>query len=751
MAAISATIVLASTLFLPNLAVTENDRLDRHEAFLRRRKLANAQIASYEPTSLPRQVRTYKRQRHRRNQIDLQQQHQPHQGERRHVKKKSNDVGHITIPLSPFTIRIVNVSSLGISGLESDAILDIINETTAVGTQILAESDFYGERFLDLDLGEVWAVDFEQYQDVSDVDGTDDETNENDAAKISKTSNYDDEMETEAQYNAQDHDQNGDEVWRHVRSVTESPSDMGTAMITLGQNGTVHFKGSYFLEDPLAEEVTLVLVKGLSEMDKRNDLVKILNSALQQESLSDLNVSALNVEVVSLQDADLEDDGGIEEMGEESEEVSVTGEKNPSKEVETGEEHFEEELGETEQVEKPETEESPAGANEKNDVINEENGSQRQEENQDDYEDKASSGSIEEIYTPGRIESSPEESVEIGGKQSRIHAKVVVPIVLGLLSIVFVLIGITFRKRRQKETNADHSYRNDHANSDIVQEDLHNNDHDESPTLNVPMTASDPQNSTSATKNIDKLLADFSDGDSSFISEPSEATNSVFSGFSGFSGLSSFLGETNHDAVTLSGRNSGAFALEDVAHVSSRLSHYSNNTAVTEDKTTGINRTSEGRGSYLPSNLRKPESFEGHKATSAMAQFALRKDILQVLDGSDVYKGSDRGEGTSRTISPKKSGKIMEKQIMKDKKEYQERYGIRPCRGSRDGVHEASDDDDDSSDDDRLTSGPKSSNFDALEPRSRKSSDELDDVQSLESSENIMSIIPLHRNGSAMT
>jgi len=232
---------------------------------------------------------------------------------------------------------------------------------------------------------------------------------------------------------------------------------------------------------------------------------------------------------------------------------------------------------------------------------------------------------------------------------------------------------------------------------------------------------------------------------------PVKQHNSVFSGFSGFSGLSSFLGETNHDAVTLSGRNSGAFALEDVAHVSSRLSHYSNNTAVTEDKTTGINRTSEGRGSYLPSNLRKPESFEGHKATSAMAQFALRKDILQVLDGSDVYKGSDRGEGTSRTISPKKSGKIMEKQIMKDKKEYQERYGIRPCRGSRDGVHEASDDDDDSSDDDRLTSGPKSSNFDALEPRSRKSSDELDDVQSLESSENIMSIIPLHRNGSAMT
>ncbi len=753
MTAISATIALAATLILPNVSASESGQLDRHRAFARRRKLANAPIPHNAQTSLPR-LRPFKRQRHRRNEILTQQQQQPHQEERRDEKKKSNDVGQIAIPLYPFTIRIVNVSSPGIAGLEPDAILNIINETTDLGTQILAESEFYGERFLDLDLGEVWAVDFLQNENGSSIDGVENDTLENDTVKMSKTNHDGDE--DEARRDGQGYDENSDEVLRHIRSLRDSPLDSGTALITLGQNGTVYFKGSYFLEDPLTDEVTLTLVKGLSEMDRRNELAKIVNGALKQESSPNMNVSALSVEVVSLQDLGSEndaeelgtnnsqDDGGLGDIVEESEPgeqdplvKSETGEENDSEESETGENYFVVE-------EKIEAVESQAGVEEGGDVTKEESGGQREEGNQDENEDNASSDSVEEIYTPDRIESSPEESSESGGKQSGRNVKIVVPVVLGIVAIAFILIGISYRKRRRKETIADQSYRKHHVNADRVHEDLPDNDHEEPQTLNVPVTANDHQESTPATKNIDKLLADFSDGDSSFVSEPSEATNSVFSGFSGFSGLSSFLGESNHDAAILSGRNSGAFALEDVAHLSSRLSHYSDTTAVSEDNNTGVNKTSEGRGgTYLPSNLRKPESFEGHKATSAMAQFSLRKDFLQVIDGSDIHEGSIRNKGTSRTMSPKKTGLIMDKQRMKDKKKYE---------NSRGNIRESIDDDEKSLDEHRLTRVPTSSIFDALEPHSRTSKDDRDDIQSLESSENIASnVIPLHRNGSAMT
>ncbi|KAL7469426.1 hypothetical protein ACHAXS_011766 [Conticribra weissflogii] len=753
MTAISATIALAATLILPNVSASESGQHDRHRAFARRRKLANAPIPHNAQTSLPR-LRPFKRQRHRRNEILTQQQQQPHQEERRDAKKKSNDVGQIAIPLCPFTIRIVNVSSPGIAGLEPDAILNIINETTDLGTQILAESEFYGERFLDLDLGEVWAVDFSQNENGSSIDGVENDTLENDTAKMSKTNHDGDE--DEARRDGQGYDENSDEVLRHIRSLRDSPLDSGTALITLGQNGTVYFKGSYFLEDPLTDEVTLTLVKGLSEMDRRNELAKIVNGALKQESSPNMNVSALSVEVVSLQDLGSEndaeelgknnsqDDGGLGDIVEESEPgeqdplvKSETGEENDSEESETGENYFVVE-------EKIEAVESQAGVEEGGDVTKEESGGQREEGNQDENEDNASSDSVEEIYTPDRIESSPEESSESGGKQSGRNVKIVVPVVLGIVAIAFILIGISYRKRRRKETIADQSYRKDHVNADRVHEDLPDNDHEEPPTLNVPVTANDHQERTPATKNIDKLLADFSDGDSSFVSEPSEATNSVFSGFSGLSGLSSFLGESNHDAAILSGRNSGAFALEDVAHLSSRLSHYSDTTALSEDNNKGVNRTSEGRGgTYLPSNLRKPESFEGHKATSAMAQFSLRKDFLQVIDGSDIHEGSIRNKGTSRTMSPKKTGLMMDKQRMKDKKKYE---------NSRGNIREAIDDDENSLDEHRLTRVPTSSIFDALEPHSRTSKDDRDDIQSLESSENIASnVIPLHRNGSAMT
>ena len=159
------------------------------------------------------------------------------------------------------------------------------------------------------------------------------------------------------------------------------------------------------------------------------------------------------------------------------------------------------------------------------------------------------------------------------------------------------------------------------------------------------MNTPSPNNTSSnkKTKNIDSILDDFSDGDSSFISDSSAATStrdhdsvndtSVLSGMSGLSGI--LADAPPLDDVT---RNVSGF---------SRLS-------VSTDGSTNNNNGAGGGGGYLPkslssprsptkdatskkdcscpsSNLRKQESFEGtYRTRSAMAKLNLKKDILHV-------------------------------------------------------------------------------------------------------------------------
>eukprot|EP01082_Thalassiosira_pseudonana_P006882 g15150.t1 g15150 contig21:681702-682064(+) len=116
-------------------------------------------------------------------------------------------------------------------------------------------------------------------------------------------------------------------------------------------------------------------------------------------------------------------------------------------------------------------------------------------------------------------------------------------------------------------------------------------------------------------------------------SDPSEANTSM----SGTSGFSSYLDQENGK-----NNNTGAFKLEDVAHTSSRQSTLSNNNSESvTSRATG--------GGYLPTSLRKQESFEGdYRSRSAMAKLSLKKDLLQVAGESSNNGGMLRTKSSKR-------------------------------------------------------------------------------------------------------
>jgi len=188
------------------------------------------------------------------------------------------------------------------------------------------------------------------------------------------------------------------------------------------------------------------------------------------------------------------------------------------------------------------------------------------------------------------------------------------------------------------------------------------------------------------TRNIDSILDNFSDGDSSF-DDSSATSNSVNTSIiSGVSGLSGIL--------------KGSVPLDDI-RTGSRLSN-----ASTDDVNSGY---ANSGGGYLPksltkdlktrsnvsntsSTIRKQEEFEGaYRTRSAMAKLNLKKDILHVacdthdspteavdseaatggpsvpIIGSSAVAAGACGFGVTRTISAKKNSTLLEKQRIAEK------------------------------------------------------------------------------------
>ena len=178
---------------------------------------------------------------------------------------------------------------------------------------------------------------------------------------------------------------------------------------------------------------------------------------------------------------------------------------------------------------------------------------------------------------------------------------------------------------------------------------------------------------TKSNMNIDNILDDFSDGDSSLNSDSTAAT--------------SVNGGLNTSAYTLTGILDGPAPLD--------------------DRVTSLTSEDGGNGGYLPKNLKgsngsnsgtssrtnKQEAFEGtYRSRSAMAKLNLKKDILHVAcethdaptttksmaggdrtgdedegDDANLQNGNRRGVGESRTISPKKNTSLREKQRLAEK------------------------------------------------------------------------------------
>jgi len=202
-----------------------------------------------------------------------------------------------------------------------------------------------------------------------------------------------------------------------------------------------------------------------------------------------------------------------------------------------------------------------------------------------------------------------------------------IPTIIAGVLLVLIISTIIYRKKHQRQEREVflQEQHEDFASSQDDEHDtsLHLGIHDGS----FPVT-------TKNNNNIDQLLEDFASDSSYISSDPSEANTSM----SGTSGFSSYLDQENGK-----NNNTGAFKLEDVAHTSSRQSTLSNNNSESvTSRATG--------GGYLPTSLRKQESFEGdYRSRSAMAKLSLKKDILQVAGES-----SNNG-GMSRTKSSKRS------------------------------------------------------------------------------------------------
>ena len=327
--------------------------------------------------------------------------------------------------------------------------------------------------------------------------------------------------------------------------------------------------------------------------------------------------------------------------------------------------------------------------------------------------------------------SSPEDTIphaKDDGGGSNDDLKWIVPVAVGASLIAFALAALLFVRHRKKKRNDTEEEEEEEENGVIIKMNVTAESDDIVPDLlppaqwanraydnitkppavaavprgeggKAPQAALEKQQPKSK---IDDILEDMSDddGDSSFVSDSSAGGDaSTATGLTGLTGLTGILGDGPP--------GSSPTPLDDDARNGSKLSKVSTDGAGVDGgdgiPKTVVQKISSSSGGAASNNVsRKGEDFEDtYRTRSAMAKLNLKKDILHVGDethdapdeeqgneegGSTVVPGSEgavggggadgmnihfsaqaAGAGISRTISPKKSTNMMEKQRQKEK------------------------------------------------------------------------------------
>ncbi|KAL7483098.1 hypothetical protein ACHAW6_008740 [Cyclotella cf. meneghiniana] len=233
----------------------------------------------------------------------------------------------------------------------------------------------------------------------------------------------------------------------------------------------------------------------------------------------------------------------------------------------------------------------------------------------------------------------------------------IIPTIIASTFIFFVALWMTYRRLR-KETKTKDMPRVSHKHQEVRRPTFNNTSailkHNQGRTVTKNNNAS---TTFSDQNNIDQIIQEFTNNydDMSLVSsDPSEIGNASF--FSSISGFHHF------DLERASAKS--VFLPSDAVSASSEVHSHAHGT-----------RESHRNGSmYLPSSLRKQESFEGkYRTISAMAN-VLKKDILLMagemtpqLSGNGDFKGGENETmGVSRTESPNKRKESMERQGMVD-------------------------------------------------------------------------------------
>jgi len=644
------------------------------------------------------------------------------------LKKSNDDDARTIVPLHPFSLQLSNLPPTSpmlatdtalnnnyIDGISSSsnnahpamntpAMNNLLEYISDVGTRAFSQSIAYGERFEEWDVGTVSIMG-------GGTDGVSGEFVFSRAASETPSSSS-------------------------SSSSSPSPLSGGEMVgASIGHNGTVTFKDMYWEDVPDSRELTQYLVQAMNVDANKAGLLKKLHPIVCDAGDLIGNTCNVELEVMTSDDAIfMKEDGVVTtvEVDDAKYDVTAMGENEliidseyPMDDTNVSEETTSVNPFDATSPQDEVTTESALGSTSgselatgpKSDPASLENASRDEPPN-----DETTNANIDLVDT--RIDildvNSPTTGTVIaaataaqdpssqGGSNNDNSSllPVIIPVVAGASIVALLVAGLLYRRRRKRqEAREDELLRHAHENirgwntsleakprnpqprqDDVVRSSKSlcggrwtttvKNDSSTAATAGASVAATSlaaTAGSTPATKSIDNILEEFSDSDSSFISDSSIAT----------SDSEQQQQRTGSLCSGLSGRIGGSLSpspFDDVGRMGSRLSACgiaSDGGYLPDSLQKAAGNSSSSPVS--PNSLQKQESFEGtHRTISAMHQLHLKKDILHVAcdahdttasaanntNGKDNAAASaERGEyGVSRTISPQKNTSMMEKQ-----------------------------------------------------------------------------------------
>jgi len=600
--------------------------------------------------------------------------------------------------------------------LPIDALLSSI---MTIGTRAFNESSIYGDRFSEWDVGNVWSVasgasvsagggDESGGSDNSSGSGSGNGSGNGEGGSGSESMTLPNDDNTVYTTSSRNH--GGDRLLL-LRALNENPNDLlsnAAVELILGTNGTVTFAGAYWEDDPTSAELTEFLLSVLNSRENLDEFLNLLKPVVC--TAEDLIGMTCNVALDAvMSDAPSVVGNGKDDAEKGEGDAAVGAEDGAEDGTEDGEDLF---VDIESIVEGTNTDDGSVG----NAVI----GDLPTNQTEGAGVGTANNANLADP-TPQTISmSTPRNNADPeNGDDNSPKLQMIIPIAIGASLLVFVIAGLLYRRRRQQRMGATQKLADQEDGlqpNDTTVNQSWTSDAYESITRGSVSPAKDPQqqqqqqqqrqqtrgdSSTVATAGksvatatrsataagaptasssanpkeakIEGILEDLSDGDSSFFSDSSVATSNADdytkqNRSSVLNGLNGILGES-------------PTPLDDAARANSHLSKGS-------DKYLpgSLQRPPSSSSSSPNKNVRKPEDFEGtYRTRSAMATMNLKKDILHVAcdthdDGASgnastaARSGNDphhdgyiHNIGVTRTISPKKSTSMMEKQRLAEK------------------------------------------------------------------------------------